>query len=37
MRVYGHADQGIAETSQIFSRWLIEHGLIPAPAGSSLH
>ena len=37
MRAYGQADQGIADASQIVSRWLIEHGLIPPPASSSLH
>ena len=37
MRAHGHSDQDIAETYQIVDRWLIEHGLIPPPAGSSLH
>jgi hypothetical protein len=37
MRAHGHSDQDIAETYQTVDRWLIEHGLIPPPAASSLH
>jgi hypothetical protein len=37
MRAQGHSDQDIAETYQIVDRWLIERGLIPPPADSSLH
>ena len=37
MRAHGHSDQDIAEIYPIIDQWLIEHGLIPPPADSSLH
>jgi hypothetical protein len=37
MRTHGHSDQDIADTYRLIDQWLVEHGLIPPPAGSNLH
>ncbi|MBM4043416.1 MAG: hypothetical protein FJ290_33430 [Planctomycetes bacterium] len=37
MHAHEHSDQEIEEIHRRIDQWLIRHGIIPPPAGSSLH